>query len=124
MSVDVHRRVESLAAQADALATAGRRIEAHDLYRDAAEAESEAFELVPATRRRTRGILAVSAVAYYRRAGAIRESIRMAHRFLGRDDLPEFARVQIEDLLILARQEQQASLAGQALAPQSLEVIL
>jgi hypothetical protein len=112
MSLDAHRQAEVLMGRADTLVAEGRAAEARDLYTQAAELEAKALESIPATRPRTRGIIAVSAVALYRRGGAIDEVTRHARRYLAERGLPEFARAQLAELLDDARRQQQARAVG------------
>jgi hypothetical protein len=122
MSADAHRQAEILTATADQLVAQGRSEDARALYFQAAEQEALAFGHIPVERSRTRGIVAVSAVALYRRADAIDQAIRHAHLFLADGSLPDFAREQLDDLLIDARQEQQARAAGHTLGEQTFDV--
>ncbi|MCC7106143.1 MAG: hypothetical protein IT307_13450, partial [Chloroflexi bacterium] len=124
MSLDIHRQAELLMGQADRLAIQGRMKEAAALYRDAGIAEAHAFELIPEERRKTRGIVAVSSVALFRKAGALDEAIRHAHAFLGRTDLPDFARDDLDRLLDEMKFERSVLLDGRSLLPGSYEWIL
>jgi hypothetical protein len=121
VSLDVHRKAEQLMDQADLLAVRGQRQEAAALYRASASLEAEALDLIPPERQRTRGIVAVSAVALFRKAGAIREALRHAYRYLGREDLPESAHYELEELLDELRGEEAASQAEQVLSRNSIE---
>ena len=100
MSVDLHRQVEELTAQAERLDAAGDRAGATQLYLQAAERESHVYEGVPRSRPRTRGIIAVSVVSLLWRAGAHAEVVRMGQKYLTEPELPAFARAQIGDLLV------------------------
>lgn len=99
MSLNLHRRVEDLMGKAERLEATGQRDEARRLYLEAAELEAEVFGQVPATRPRTRGVVAVSTASLFWRAGAQHEVERVAREYLAFEDLPEFARVQLGDLL-------------------------
>jgi hypothetical protein len=99
VSVDIHRRVESLVAQAEQLAAQGQHDEARRIYLDAANLEAEVFRAIPTSRPRTRGIIAVSVVSLFWRAGAQEEVARYGRECLAQPELPEFARNQINDLL-------------------------
>ncbi|HLH26257.1 MAG TPA: hypothetical protein VK066_27375 [Chloroflexota bacterium] len=107
MSADVHRRAEVLMGEAERKATQGYAEAARALYLAAAQEEARAYEYVPAPRARTRGVIAVSAVALFRRAGALDEAIRYAHRYL-EDALPDFARAQLDELLADSQRAQRA----------------
>lgn len=124
MSLAIHRQAELLMGQADRLLVQGRAQEAAALYREAAGFESQAFDLIPPERCKTRGIIAISSVALYRKAGALDEAVRQAHFYLARDDLPEFANDDLESLLDQARAERAARLSGRALAPDTFEWVL
>jgi hypothetical protein len=113
MSVDAHRRAEALMAEAERQASRGLSQEARALYRQAAEEEARAFAHIPLERSRTRGIIAVSAVALFRRSGALDEAVRHAHRYLvDQNGLPDFAREQLQELLSDSQREQQALTSG------------
>jgi hypothetical protein len=105
MSLDIHRRAELLMGQGDQYAVQGRQEEASAAYRAAAVEEVRAFGLIPADRVRTRGVIAVSAVALYRKAGAIDDAIRQAHAFLAMDGLTPAVRLDLEELLDHLRAE-------------------
>lgn len=104
MSVEAHRRSQSLVEQAERFTAKGRTAEASGLYRQAADEEARAFDTIPLTRPRTRGIIAVSAVALYSRAGALGEVVRHARCYLEQPELPAFAREQLVELLGDAQQ--------------------
>jgi hypothetical protein len=116
-SVGAHRQAEMLTAQAEELVSQGLQEEASSLYLRAAAEEAQAFEHIPVARSRTRGIIAVSTVVLYRRAQALGEAIRHAHGYLALGDLPDFAREQLEELLIEAVQEQRLLGSGRSQAP-------
>lgn len=124
MSVDAHRQAESLMAEADRLAAAGEEDDAAQRYREAAALEGQAFRHIPPTRPRTRGIIAVSAVSLYRRAGTLGEAIRHAHRYLVDPSLPDFAQEQLQAILDDARSEERARAVGHTLGMQELAVSL
>jgi hypothetical protein len=95
-------------SEAEHRAAQGAGEEARALYLQAAYEEAWAYDHIPAARGRTRGIIAVSAVALYYRAGALDEAIRHAHRYLKQDTLPDFARAQLEALVNDSQREQRA----------------
>jgi hypothetical protein len=101
MSVDIHRRAEAVMARAERLEAEadGHTEQARPLYLEAAALEGEVLKEIPASRPRTRGIIAVSTASLYWRAGAKEEVARIARRYLACPDLPEFARAQLGDLL-------------------------
>lgn len=124
MSVDTHRQAEQLLAQAERLEAEGRQAEARVTYLQAAQREAEVFEQLPLVRTRTRGVIAVSVVSLYYRAGDSAEAIRRAHRYLAETGLPEFAQAQLFDLLLEARREAQFRAAGTTLSGRRIEVAL
>lgn len=121
MSLEVHRRAETLMAAADTAAAQGRHEDAQGLYREAANAEAEAYGLIPADRVRTRGVVAVSAVALFRKSGDPAEALRRAYLYLAEPDLHEAAREDLEDLLGDLRAEQLERVNGRALGPDWFE---
>lgn len=129
ISVDAHRRAELLMGEADALVSSGQREVAGRRYHEAALAEWEAFHHVPEDRHKTRGIIAVSTVSLYYRAGmlatdsgAFDELLRAAYSFLASGDLSEPAIQQILDLIDEARTEQKARKSGRTVGIQGFSV--
>ncbi len=108
MSVDAHRRAEMLMQEAERKAARGLAKESRSLYREAATEEARALTHVPTTRRRTRGILAVSAVALFCKAHAFDEAITHAREYLADHALPAFARDQLRELLLDSERARQA----------------
>lgn len=108
MSVDAHRRAERLMHEAERKAARGLARESRGLYREAAAAEARTVTHVPADRHRTRGILAVSAVALFCKAHAFDEAIAHAREYLADDALPPFARDQLRELLRDSERAQEA----------------
>ena len=88
---EYHGWSEKLAADAELAARKGNRPLAEEMYRKAAQSEAEALDHVSLDRRRTRGITAVSAVALWYKGHELAEAERLAHRYLGAADLPDFA---------------------------------
>src|SRR5688572_3262140 len=88
MSVKLHRQAEQLMGEAEILAGKGRSDEARARWFEAARLEQEVFVQIPEDRQKTRGIIAVSAVALYRRAGALDEAIRAGCEYLSSGKLP------------------------------------
>ncbi len=100
----------------------GIKDKAAPLYRQAAELESQVFDGIPISRPRTRGIIAVSTVALYRKAGELAKAIRQAHRYLTDPELPEFAQEELRDLLFESYREQKARASGHVLGMKGLAV--
>ena len=94
-----HREAEDLGSRAESLMSRGHEEEAIELYAQAAESEFAALSQVPFDNPRTRGILAVSHVSLLFKARLYREAISASKDFLSREELPPFAKSQIEELL-------------------------
>ena len=77
----------------------GDQLAARELYAKAAEAEERALEDIDLSKPRTFGIIAISAVALRHKAMQGNEASILAHRCLGSNRLPNFARVQLDELL-------------------------
>jgi len=88
VSLDLHRRAELLMTQADLSRGAGDLDEASAGYREAAEFELQALQPIPRDRVWTRGAIAVSAVALFRKAGDLGPAVEHAEQFLAIPDLP------------------------------------
>lgn len=112
-----HSQSERLAAEAELAARSGMRSLADELYRKAAESEASAFDQVSSAKRRTRGITAVSAVALWYKGHELSQSERLAYRYLGTDDLQDFAQTQLRELLTLIWTTRSAELAGVHFVP-------
>lgn len=110
-SVTAHREAEKLMSEAERLHRHGMCSSARLFYQHAADCEVDAFCTVPTSRRRTRGILAVSAVSLYQRAHAWEQGIQAAKAFLAGADLPRFHRQQLQ--ILLMEMELQASAAAE-----------
>lgn len=94
-----HHQSEKLASSADVARFNGDGELAKRLYGKAAEAEVRAIDALDPSKVRTLGITAVSAVALYYKAAQLLLAESTAYRFLGLDNLPNFARLQLRDLL-------------------------
>lgn len=94
-----HQQSEKLASDADVARYKGDGKLAKRLYGKAAEAEVRAVDALDPSKQRTLGITAVSAVALYYKAQQPLLAEKAAYRFLGLDNLLNFARVQLRDLL-------------------------
>ncbi len=124
MSMELHRQAEQYMAQAELLEAAGDIGGAQIYFRKAAEEEAFAFERVPAERRRTRGIIAVSAVSLYWRAHEFEAGIRLAHRYLSLDGLTDTTRGELDELLLEIQRARRAEAAGRSYSGRSLDVCL
>ena len=101
-----HRQSERLASDAEVAARRGERSQALELYAKAAQAEESALQEVEATKLRTYGITAVSAVSLHSKALQWELARRLAHRCLGSGRLPDFASQQMDELLDSIKIEQ------------------
>lgn len=112
-----HSRSERLATEGELAARTGDRATAEELYRKAAEAETEALDQVSPDKRRTRGITSVSAIALWYKGHELLQAEQLAHRCLGGGDLPEFAQAQIRELLMLIWTTRSAEAIGVRFVP-------
>jgi hypothetical protein len=103
-------------AEAERAAAQGHAKQARALYHRAAEEEVRALTHIPASRSRTRGIIAVSAVALFRKSGAFDDAVRHASCYLGQDHLPDFAREQLQDLLVESQRDREGVTLGRTQA--------
>ena len=104
-----HQQSEKLASSADVARFEGDGELAKRLYGKAVEAEVRAIDALDPSKLRTLGITAVSAVALYYKAAQFLLAESTAYRFLGLDNLPNFARLQLRDLLHAIWAEQRAT---------------
>jgi hypothetical protein len=93
-----HRRSERLASEAEALARLGDASRAQALYAQAADMEEAALAALDYTKTRTLGIAVVSLVALRCKAGQLPLAEAMAHSWLTRGGLPDFAVAQLCEL--------------------------
>ena len=122
MSVKLHRQAEQLMGEAEILAGTGRADEARARWLEAARLEQKVFVQIPEDRQKTRGIIAVSAVALYRRAGALDDAIRAATEYLTNSNLLEAWQAELRALLDEIRAERQASANGHASRPDQRDI--
>jgi len=114
---ELHTESELLAIEAQ-LALRSRRVEqAIDLYRKAAEIEQSALEQIDISKARTRGITAVSAVALWFKAGVYDRAEQLAHLMLADPKIPDFARVDLRDLVQAIWTESSKQKAGVSFVP-------
>lgn len=104
-----HQQSEKFASSADVARFKGEGELATHLYAKAAEAEVRAFDALEPSKLRTLGITAVSAVALYYKATHFVTAEETADRFLRLDNLPDFARRQLRDLLHAVWAEQRGA---------------
>jgi hypothetical protein len=94
-----HAESERLAIEAQLASRSRNAGHALTLYRQAAEAEQKALDKLDASKVRTRGITAVSAVALWFKAGEYELAERLAYSMLSDLNIPEFAREELRNLV-------------------------
>ena len=97
--LEQHRLSERYASDAEIAKLHGEHTQAQELYAIAAQHEEASLDAIASDKRRTYGIIAVSAVALRFKAAEFAESKALAYRCLASQRLPEFASQQIEDML-------------------------
>ena len=102
----------------------GRLEEAAKLYRAAAEAERAALTLIPLSRPRTRGLLAISEVSLLEAANDLTEAERRAHEILALGGLPDFAHDELLGLALRIRYSKRADSNSWRLSDESLIVAI
>lgn len=107
-----HDVSEKLAASAHEALKNGELERAKALFALAAKAETAAFEILSDDKPRTLGISAVSATALWYKARKFQEAEQVAHKALGRDALPLFARNELRTLLQAVWNEEAQDEAG------------
>ena len=96
---DFHKASEAAAIEASQAFNHGNNSEAVILYAKAAESEQAALAHVDATKLRTRGITAVSAVSLWYKAAAYERAEQLAYSVLADPSLPQFARADLRHLI-------------------------
>ena len=106
-----HRISEAYASEAEGHLRLGNREDALALYASAAEAEEQALGDLDLAKARTYGITAVSAASLYFKARQLDSAERIAMASMASDQLPAFARRQLQHIMqvIWAERERQAS---------------
>ncbi|GAB3479251.1 hypothetical protein [Polaromonas eurypsychrophila] len=94
-----HTESERLAIDAQLELRAGNFDRANELYKGAAVAERKALDQLDASKLRTRGITAVSAVSLWYKAGEYAVAEQLAHSMLADSLLPEFSREELRNLV-------------------------
>lgn len=94
-----HSASEKLVAEAELAFRSDSRERAQQLYDLASSEEIKALDALPLNKARTRGITAVNAVALSYKAKKYASAERLAHRYLSESGLPQFAEVQLRNLL-------------------------
>ena len=112
MSVKLHRQAEALMGEADILTARGHLEAASKCWLQAAHLEAQVFAQIPPDRGKTRGIIAVSTVELFRRAGAFDEAVRIGETLLATGDLLDDWRTEVSALVDEARRLQSSRGAG------------
>lgn len=97
--LEFHEQSEKLAMDAAASFQRGERDIALRLYGDAAKYEENALAELDSSKLRTRGVTAVSAVALWFKAAEYDLAEGLADAMLADQDMPDFAREQLKDLV-------------------------
>jgi len=95
----LHSESEGLATEAQLLYLSRKYPEANSLYKRAADLEKQALDSLDASKKRTRGITAVSAVALYFKGREFSLAERLAYAFLADPGIPEFAHADLRTLV-------------------------
>jgi hypothetical protein len=117
-----HQQSETFAHQAHEALRAGDLPAAKRLFSRAAELERQALESLPTDKAKTRGITAVSAAALFYKAGDFESSCQLAYAQLGGNNLPSFARGQLEELVQAAFNEREKEKYDVAFLPGMVNV--
>lgn len=109
-----HRKSEAFAASAHEHLRQGLAQQAQDAFRQAAEAEEAALQLLDQSKPRTLGITAVSAVSLWFKGQELERASLIAHRYLALPAIAGPARAQLDDLLLtLYNERDKQRMAGQ-----------
>lgn len=113
----LHAESERLAIEAQLALKAHDARRAIELYKQAAEIEQQALAELDASKMRTRGIAAVSAVALWFKAREYVFAERLAHSTLADPQVPDFAREELRNLVQAIWTESAKQKAGVAFVP-------
>jgi hypothetical protein len=97
--LEYHRQSEQYASAAQVLHRQGELEAARQKYALAAAAEVKALDFIEPDENRTLGITTVSAVALLYKAKAFPQAKQVAYQWLSSQQLPEFAVIQLEEIL-------------------------
>jgi len=114
---ELHTESERIAMEAQLALKAHNTGIAHDLYRQAAEIERRALDILDVSKVRTRGITAVSAVALWFKAGEYIQAEQLAHSMLADPHIPDFAREDMRNLVQAIWTESSKQKAGVSFVP-------
>ena len=115
--LDHHRQSEQLASEAALLYQSGDQAAARALYVKAAESEQQALGQIDASKVRTRGVTAVSAVSLWYKSGDYSRAEQLAYARLSTPDIPSFARTELRALVQAIWTEDAKQLAGVTFLP-------
>jgi len=115
--LSAHQESEALAAAGHETIRRGDLAQAQGLFRRAAEFEARALEDLDATKPRTLGITAVSAVALWYKAGELKEATQLAHQASAKPGMPDFALQELRQLLQAIWNEDAQRQAGISFVP-------
>lgn len=111
-----HKKSEELASQAHEHKRHGEAAKAESAFRLAAEAEQAALSLLDASKLRTLGITAVSAVSLWYKGRSFDQAAALAHQYLALPVIAGSAREQLDDLLLtLYNERDKQRMSGQFL---------
>lgn len=119
---ELHGESERLAIEAQIAIRDRNAGQASQLYKRAAEFERRALDQLDASKTRTRGITAVSAVALWFKAGEYVLAEQLAHSMLADPDMPDFARENLRDLVQAIWTESSKQKAGVQFIPGQVTV--
>lgn len=115
--VKLHAESERLAIEAQLASRIRNTDHSLALYKQAADAERKALDLLDMSKVRTRGITAVSAVALWFKAGEYALAEQLAHSTLADPLIPEFAREELRNLVQAIWTESSKRKAGVEFVP-------
>lgn len=119
-----HRLSEKHACQAELYLRQGDLESAANAYHEAAVAEQQALDAVAPDKTRTLGLMAVGTVALYYKARRHEEAQNLAHSLLAAGNLPEFAELDIQDILVSIWDEAAWEQRASTLSSKQLEFTL
>lgn len=112
-----HTKSEHLASKAELAMRRNETSVADGLYRQAADAESQALVALDPSKTRTLGITAVSAASLWFKGKAYQKAEQLCYLMLSREDLPEFAMEQLRNLVQAIWTEHSKQRAGVSFLP-------
>ena len=114
---ELHTESERLAIEAHLALKSHNTGKAFDLYRQAAEIERRALDILDVSKVRTRGITAVSAIALWFKAGEYIQAEQLAYSMLADPHIPDFAREDMRNLVQAIWTESVKQKAGVSFIP-------